>query len=140
MTPKFKLTIEPIKAETLPFPKYMYGGHNGEIVYFQKEKIGVQINVVGQLTPHYHGNWDMSSFTDCPDQSNPFNLEAKQEVPFPKPMVSKKNQRIVFFISPCVGVQLNTIDVNEHLERPCFLQVWSMNEFEDITSTVNIDI
>jgi len=63
--------------------------------------------------------------------------KTQQEKPFPKLMVAKNTGRVVFFLEPNNGVQLNTIFEHDDKE-PHYDDSWIMSDFTDYNEPITI--
>lgn len=139
---KYKLTIQPQGSKkNNPFPKFMYYAgiledFKGLIVLFKTEDAGTVVRgCKGYKVGEYMDSWSISNFKECPDQSNPFDLNKVLEIPFPKFMISEPG-RVVYFVRPGFGFQVNTACGND----PHYCTEWNMQNFEDITNSISVEI
>ncbi len=61
----------------------------------------------------------------------------QKEKPFPKLMISEAQGRIVFFIEPKVGVQINTV-FSDYEPNPHFSEDWDMRIFTDYNEPITL--
>jgi hypothetical protein len=67
------------------------------------------------------------------------NNDDIKDYPFPKVMIAKDSGRIVFFLKPKVGLQLNDIDPSTSLNAKAhYSEKWDMLKFVNVTNPLTL--
>lgn len=143
-----QVTLGGVKAQEKtekPFPKYMISTQTGRIVYFEKPRVGVQVNEVRAIDtwpsemPNFRDAWPMDHFVDY-DLPTSVAQPSNKEIPFPKVMISIDKEIIILateanmnsITGTCIYSLSGDISVGQ------FLTKWRADIFSDLPEPITL--